>query len=108
MLWNILIMYHHNIYNTDTKEIRQVHPDQSFQSLGLGSSSSGNSMMSTMMSTDVFFEMPSDKSLYEDQYDVKAGRWPQNYNECVLVLTKSGKINDFDVLYIRTNRDFDE
>ena len=61
------------IYNTDTKEIRQVHPDQSFQSLGLGSSSSGNSMMSTMMSTDVFFEMPSDKSLYEDQYDVKAG-----------------------------------
>ena len=95
------------IYNTDTKEIRQVHPDQSFQSLGLGSSSSGNSMMSTMMSTDVFFEMPSDKSLYEDQYDVKAGRWPQNYNECVLVLTKSGKINDL-MSYTLGLRDFDE
>ena len=95
------------IYNTDTKEIRQVHPDRSFQSLGLGSSSSGNSMMSTMMSTDVFFEMPSDKSLYEDQYDVKAGRWPQNYNECVLVLTKSGKINDL-MSYTLGLRDFDE
>lgn len=95
------------IYSTNTKEIRQVHPDQSFQSLGLGSSSSGNSMMSTMMSTDVFFEMPSDESLYEDQYDVKAGRWPQNYNECVLVLTKSGKINDL-MSYTLGLRDFDE
>ena len=43
-------------------------------------------MMSTMMSTDVFYEMPSDESLYVDQYDVKAGRWPKAYNECVLVL----------------------
>lgn len=95
------------IYNTNTDKIRQVHPDQSFQSLGLGSSSSGNSMMSTMMSTDVFYEMPSDESLYVDQYDIKAGRWPQNYNECVLVLTKSGKINDL-MSYTLGLRDFSE
>lgn len=95
------------IYNTNTDKIRQVHPDQSFQSLGLGSSSSGNSMMSTMMSTDVFYEMPSDERLYVDQYDIKAGRWPQNYNECVLVLTKSGKINDL-MSYTLGLRDFSE
>ncbi len=95
------------IYNTSTDKIRQVHPDQSFQSLGLGSSSSGNSMMSTMMSTDVFYEMPSDERLYVDQYDIKAGRWPQNYNECVLVLTKSGKINDL-MSYTLGLRDFSE
>lgn len=95
------------IYSTDTENIRQVHPDQSFQSLGLGSSSSGNSMMSTMMSTDVFYEMPSDESLYVDQYDIKAGRWPKAYNECVLVLTQNGKINDL-MSYTLGLRDFSE
>ena len=39
-----------------------------------------------MMSTNVFYEMPEGTSrLYEGQYDIKAGRWPENYNECVLV-----------------------
>ena len=95
------------IYSTDIENIRQVHPDKSFQSLGLGSSSSGNSMMSTMMSTDVFYEMPSDESLYVDQYDVKAGRWPKAYNECVLVLTQNGKINDL-MSYTLGLRDFSE
>lgn len=95
------------IYSTDTDDIRQVHPDHSFQALGLGSSSSGNSMISTMMSTDVFYEMPSNEELYINQYDVKAGRWPQAYNECVLVLTGSGKINDL-MSYTLGLRDFSE
>ena len=30
--------------------------------------------MSSMMSTDVFYQMPADSDLYKDQYDVKAGR----------------------------------
>ena len=32
--------------------------------------------------------MPSDPDLYQNQYDVKAGRWPEAENEIVLVLTK--------------------
>ena len=32
---------------------------------------------------------------FENQYDIKAGRWPENYNECVLVLTSRGNISDF-------------
>lgn len=40
------------IYREDGDSIRQVHPDQSFRSLGLGASS--NSIMSSMMSTNVF------------------------------------------------------
>ena len=44
------------------------------------------------------------ESLYENQYDVKAGRWPQNYNECVLVLTSDGGISDF-LLYTLGLRD---
>lgn len=83
---------------------RQVNPDKSFEALGIGSGSSTSSLMSSMMSTNVFFEMPKTESLYENQYDVKAGRWPQNYNECVLVLTSDGGISDF-LLYTLGLRD---
>lgn len=92
------------IYKENGDEIRQVHPDSSFSSLGLGSASNTNSMMSSMMSTDVFYEMPENEELYEGQYDIKAGRWPENSNECVLVLTQRGAISDF-MLYTLGLRD---
>ena len=95
------------IYSSDSSNVRQVHPDQSFASLGIGSSSSSNSMMSSMMSTDVFYQMPSDDELYKYQYEVKAGHWPKNYNECVLVLTQNGNISDF-MLYTLGLRDYSE
>ena len=84
--------------------VRQVNPDKSFEALGIGSGASTSSLMSSMMSTNVFFEMPKTESLYENQYDVKAGRWPQNYDECVLVLTSDGGISDF-LLYTLGLRD---
>ncbi len=83
------------IYNTDYDNLRQVNPDISFASMGMGSSVSTNSFMSSMMSTDVFFEMPSDPSLYESQYEIKAGTWPKNANDLVLVLNSNGDISDF-------------
>lgn len=92
------------IYRQDDDTIRQVNPDKSFDSLGFGSSSGSNSMMSSMMSTDVFYEMPENASLYENQYDVKAGRWPDSYNECVVVLNGNGSISDF-MLYTLGLRD---
>ncbi len=95
------------IYSSDTKTIHQVNPDTSFSSLGISSTVSSNSIMSASMSTNVFYEMPSNPNLYENQYDVKAGRWPQNYNECVLVLTGNGGISDF-MLYTLGLRDSEE
>ena len=95
------------IYSADTEEVRQVHPDQSFQAMGLGSAESTNSMMSAMMSTDVFGKLPEHENLYKDQYEVKAGHWPKNRNECVLVLTANGNIGDF-LLYTLGLRDFEE
>ena len=98
------------IYRQDGDGIRQVNPDTSFKALGLGSSSGSNSLMSSMMSTDVFYEMPEDSGLYQSQYDVKAGHWPENYNECVLVLTSGGGISDF-MLYtlgLRDSMELDE
>ncbi len=98
------------IYRQDGDGIRQVNPDKSFEALGLGSASGSNSLMSSMMSTDVFYEMPEDSGLYQSQYDVKAGHWPENYNECVLVLTSGGGISDF-MLYtlgLRDSMELDE
>lgn len=92
------------IYKENGDDIRQVNPDQSFSSLGLGSSTSSNSMMSSMMSTDVFYEMPESSKLYENQYEVQKGRWPENYNECVVVLTSNGGMSDF-MLYTLGLRD---
>ncbi|MBS5858295.1 MAG: ATP-binding cassette domain-containing protein [Clostridia bacterium] len=95
------------IYTSDTENIRQVNPDTTFASLGMGAGASSNSMMSSMMSTNVFFKMPKDSKLYENQYDVKAGKWPTSYNECVLVLTSQGNISDF-LLYTLGLRDYSE
>nr|WP_294493097.1 ABC transporter ATP-binding protein/permease [uncultured Mediterraneibacter sp.] len=92
------------IYKQTGDDIRQVHPDRSFDAMGLGSASNSSSIMSSMMSTNVFYEMPENPELYEGQYDVKAGRWPQNYNECVLVLTSGGSMSDF-MLYTMGLRD---
>ncbi len=95
------------IYSSDTENLRQINPDITFSSLGIGSGVSTNSMMSSMMSTNVFFPMPNNSELYESQYDVKAGKWPSNYNECVLVLTSRGNISDF-LLYTLGLREYSE
>ena len=95
------------IYSTNLNELRQVNPDESFSSLGISSTTSNNSMMSSMMSTNMFFQMPENEDLYKDQYDIKAGNWPTKYNECVLVLTSNGKMSDF-LLYTLGLRDYSE
>ncbi len=95
------------VYLQKQDGVRQVNPDSSFAAMGLGSSMSSSSMMSSMMGTDVFYEMPDDADLYRTQYEVKAGRWPENYNECVLVLTSSGSMSDF-MLYTLGLRDSQE
>ena len=95
------------IYRMEENDVRQVHPDQSFQTLGLGSTSSSNNMMSSMMSTNVFYPLPQNDALYKNQYDVKAGHWPTNANECVLVLSGRGSVTDF-LLYTLGLRDAKE
>ena len=92
------------IYQINEGQVRQVNPDRSFSALGIGSSANTNSLMSMMMSTDVFHQMPENTALYESQYEVKAGHWPKKYNECVVILTPNGNISDF-MLYTLGLRD---
>lgn len=76
---------------------RKVNPNDTFAPLGISSSSS--SVVSSAMDMDVFSEFPSTSSLYDDQYDLKAGHFPENENECMLVLGTNGRLSDF-VLYM--------
>lgn len=77
--------------------VRQIFPDNSLSALNNTTSAAG--IVSSMTNQSVFTEMAEEPSLYEDQYDVKAGRWPESYNEAVLVLNSDGSISDY-ALYI--------
>lgn len=105
------IEYNYNIspqiYAANTEELRQINPNTSFASLGMGSTVSSNSFISSMMSTDVFYQMPKNTNLFENQYDIKAGHWPTDSNECVLVLSTNGNISDY-MLYTLGLRNYQE
>ena len=73
-------------------KVRQVCPDQTVSSL-----SGSSSMMLAMMGSsgmEQFHALPENDALYKVQYDVKAGHWPENEHQCVVVLTKDGRLYD--------------
>ncbi|MBO4861898.1 MAG: ABC transporter ATP-binding protein/permease [Firmicutes bacterium] len=80
------------IYRLDDKVgYRQIHPDQTLSKMGV---SYGGFSSYMMMNGDCFFALPEKDELYRDQYEIKAGRWPEKYNELVLVLPPSGSVSD--------------
>ena len=96
------------IYLADTSsDLHQVNPDGVLSSYGLGAGSGMSAMMggmSGMSAMNAFSEMPGDRKMFEYQYEVVAGRWPEKYNEVVLVLSDRGRILDFQ-LYAMGIRD---
>ncbi len=107
------IRYDYNI----TPQIFRLEDDGSATQVNpydaLSSVSSTLSLYSTLTSSsslalvDTFFEMPENEDLYIDQYEVKAGRWPENKNECVLVLAANGMVSDL-TLYVAGLKDDSE
>ena len=96
------------IFSADTSNgARQVNPDTTFSSLGIGSAASTNSLVSMSMSTDMFAEMMDNNEVVAGQYEVVAGHWPEKETDLVLVLSQSGKISDF-LSYILDLRDYNE
>ena len=91
-----------NIYKEDTSDgIVQVNPSTVLDTIGMGqlSGMSGSSMMSSSMmgggSWDVWSELIGNRTLLESQYDVIAGRWPDAYNEIVLIVDENNEISDY-------------
>ncbi|MCD8045806.1 MAG: ATP-binding cassette domain-containing protein [Clostridiales bacterium] len=87
------------IYQDNTEDVVQVHPDHFFDVLGFGSTTSANSIMSSIVDTDVFAPLPDSEDLYKDSYTVLAGRWPESWNECVMVTDSEGGTTDL-ALYV--------
>ena len=82
------------IYTLRDGKVRQVNPDKSFAALGFSTGGYGSSLMNAFTSTDTFHLMPEDESLYKSSYEIKAGKWPEKYNECVLVLSGTSRVTD--------------
>ncbi len=90
------------IYLSNTEDaIDQVNPDSIMSKYGIGSSSGMASIMSSfggsMGGMEMFREMPSNLEMYEYQYEVMAGRWPESYDETVLVLAGNNVITDYEL-----------
>ena len=80
------------IYTVDSNDkVSQVNPSTLLSSM-TGMSSSLTSMSS--MSSAVFNEMLDDEETIHSQYDVLAGRWPENYDEMVLVLQEPNGMSE--------------
>ena len=85
------------IYKESDNRIRQVNPEKAYESMGVTESYS--SMAANMgMSFNNFFKLPDEEGLYKTQYAVRAGRWPENEDELVLVLSENNNVSD-RVLY---------
>ena len=97
------------IYNSDTsKGVEQVNPSTIGEYMGMGESFSMSSSMESMsgmsgsmfggQGTNIFGEMIDNDELLQKQYDVLAGKFPEKYDEVVLVVDKNNEIHDY-VLY---------
>ena len=95
-----------NLYKEDTQNgIVRVNPSTTMDALGMGDmieageNSSMSSMfgsgMETMSNTNVWEEMLDNEELLHSQYDVLAGKWPEAYNEVVLIVDENNQISDY-------------
>jgi len=96
------------IYLADTSDgIDQINPDSIFSGFMGGQenmAAAGGMFMPTM---NVFFELPNNPALYESQYEVVTGHWPEKHDEAVLVVSHSERITDF-MMYSMGLRDREE
>lgn len=90
-----------NVYRTDKDGNNyKVNPAQLFEKMGMTSAlSSSSAMMSTMAgsSMNVWDELIDNEKLLSEQYDILAGRMPENYNEVVIMVNKNNQIADYSL-----------
>ncbi|MCR5174762.1 MAG: ABC transporter ATP-binding protein/permease [Oscillospiraceae bacterium] len=94
------------IYRETENGPRQVNPDTVMSSLGYGGGG-GSDIFSSMMNMNAFLALPEEEMLYRSQYELKAGRWPENSGELVVVITQNGSISDL-ALYAAGLKDASE
>ena len=85
-----------NLYKENDGKIVQVNPSTVFENLGLAdSTSAGFSMMSTMSEVNSWSELTDSEEMMKSQYELLYGKYPENYNEVVLVMDKNNEVSDY-------------
>lgn len=91
-----------NIYMKDTSNgVEQLNPSTMFDSIyGEGATSTSSAMSSGMgmgmfSNSSVWNKLLGNQQVLDEQYDVLAGHWPENYNEVVLVVDKNNEVDDY-------------
>ena len=91
-----------NIYMKDTSNgVEQLNPGTMFDSIyGEGATSASYSMSSGMgmgmfSNSSVWNQLLGNQQVLDEQYDVLAGHWPENFNEVVLVADKNNEVDDY-------------
>lgn len=91
-----------NIYMKDTSNgVEQLNPSTMFDSIyGEGATSASSSMSSGMgmgmfSNSSVWNQLLGNQQVLDEQYDVLAGHWPENFNEVVLVADKNNEVDDY-------------
>ncbi len=95
-----------NIFSADTAGgINQVYPspvismmESMMGSVDLGGMQIDTSMMSSMTRMmNSWQELIDNRALLEEQYEVVSGKWPEAYNEVVLIVDKNNEISDIAI-----------
>ena len=91
-----------NIYMKDTSNgVEQLNPSTMFDSIyGEGATSTSSAMSSGMgmgmfSNSSVWNQLLGNQQVLDEQYNVLAGHWPENYNEVVLVADKNNEVDDY-------------
>ena len=91
-----------NIYMKDTSNgVEQLNPGTMFDSIyGEGATSASSSMSSGMgmgmfSNSSVWNQLLGNQQVLDEQYDILAGHWPENFNEVVLVADKNNEVDDY-------------
>ena len=84
------------IYKKDTSDgIVKINPSNTMSIMSSAISGTASNGMSMMSSSNVFKELTNNKNLLKTQYDVVAGKMPENYNEVVLIIDENNEISDY-------------
>lgn len=91
-----------NIYMKDTSNgVEQLNPSTMFDSIyGEGATSTSSAMSSGMgmgmfSNSSVWNQLLGNQQVLDEQYDILAGHWPENFNEVVLVADKNNEVDDY-------------
>lgn len=87
------------VYNEQGADgVMQVNPSQVMDALGMSQQQSIGGFQAAFAgggSNDVWEELLDNRELVEGQYDTLAGRWPEEWNEVVLLVDESNQVSDY-------------